>query len=125
MDVAETLDKLRHDIGRCDLAVFVDLSTGSVLSSATGMPIPQEELDALSVVAQETLTGQLPESAEGVTGAAQAVQAVLMTSDAATVVQRASPDSAEALVCVCGADVGIENAMTHGRRALDRILAAG
>ncbi len=124
MDVAATLETMRRDIGGCDLAALVDISTGMVLSSAQAVRLPQEELDALCARAAEALTGSIVESARGIPGQAPSMEAVLATAEGTTVCLRGSADRFEALVLLCTPDARIGQAIDCGRRSLGDIVSA-
>ena len=124
MDVAATLENMRRDIGGCDLAALVDISTGMVLSSAQAVRLPQEELDALGARAGEALTGSVADSAGGIMGQEPAMEAVMATSEGSTVCLRGSADRFEALVLLCVPGAKIGEVIDCGRRALGDIVSA-
>ena len=128
MDVTETLDALRAELPGCSLVAFTDLGSKLVLcSSAVGKPA-QEELDHLSELAQIMLDGPVAEGAEpllqGAEGDTRAGSAVLLSEEEAKVFLRAPGDVAEALVCVCAAEVDLRKVMDCGQSTLASIVAA-
>lgn len=124
MDVSATLESMRQEIGGCDLAALVDISTGMVLSSTQAVRLPQEELDALCARAAEALTGSVAKSAHVVTGQDPAMEAVLASSEGSTVCLRGNVERFEALVVRCAPEASIGDVIDSGRRALDEIVAA-
>jgi hypothetical protein len=125
MDVTEILDKLRVDLSGCDLVAYADLSSGMVLCTSSAVKRPQEDIDALSIVASAVMKGPLVEGAASLLADGTPELAIAASASDLRVYLRAAPTSEEILMCVCAPDADVANAVSLGRDALAQIAAAG
>jgi hypothetical protein len=125
MDVSEILDKLREGLSGCDLVAYADLSSGMVLCTSSAVKRPQEDIDALSVVATAVLKSPLTEGAAPLLSEGDTDLAIAASAADLRVYLRATPPSEEILMCVCAPDADVASAVSLGRDALAQIAAAG
>ena len=126
MNVNQELDAFREGLPGCEVAALVDLSTTMVLSTSVGARVPQEELDALAMLAQDVLIGPMAEASLNTNSddAPEALEGLLATHSEARAFLRGGADRNEALVCVCGADADLSQVFATGRETLTSILAS-
>ncbi len=125
MDVAQALDALRADVAGCELAAFTDLSSKMVLCVSAAGRRAQEELDALSEIAETVLAGSVAEAAQSLIGGQLPASAMTMTNVDLRVFLRSPSSENEALICVCAPNTDIGTVMERGKHTFDRIGAAG
>jgi hypothetical protein len=92
----ETLSQLRARLPGCDLLIYADIGSRTVLASSGRLSMPQEVLDALTDCAAELLSLP-PESGDGTVE-----QTLLLTPTGVRGFLRAPGEAAEAL-CWLGA----------------------
>ncbi len=106
------LNAFRRAVADCELAVYVDLGSRTVLSSDGALHYPQEYLDALCASAA-SLFAAAPEK-EG------PVEHVLFVSPTGSRgFFRNLADPSEALCCICAAEVDTQSLIEKARAALD------
>ncbi|MEM7752155.1 MAG: hypothetical protein AAF230_02010 [Pseudomonadota bacterium] len=126
MDITAELDAMRADVQGCALVAYTDLSSSLVLcTSAASKPV-QEEMNALSQAAQLALDGAYAEGAAPHWGGSPPAEvSVLMTGAEARLFLRSPNNPAEALVCVCAADIDLDAAVRQAQATLQRIASQG
>ncbi|MCU4652780.1 hypothetical protein N8I71_08045 [Roseibacterium sp. SDUM158016] len=107
-----TLAQMRKRLPDCELVLYADIVSGTVLASDSRLVYPQENLDTLCVCARGFLTAPRLASHD-TTG-----EAVFRTPTATRVFMRAYGDPCEALVCVCGPKTDLAAVLDAMREAL-------
>lgn len=105
------LNAFRSRVAECELAVYVDLHSRTVLSSDGALQFPQEYLDALCACAAD-LFAAAPEGA----GPVEHVLFVSPTGSRSFFRNPADPN--EALCCIGAAEVAVEPLIVAARAAL-------
>jgi len=105
------LNAFRRKVAGCELAVYVDLDSRTVLSSDGALHFPQEYLDVLCACAAD-----LFEVAPTGEGAAEHVQFLSPTGSRSFFRNLTDPN--EALCCICAAEVAVETLIESARAAL-------
>ncbi|MBF9030853.1 hypothetical protein HKCCE3408_10660 [Rhodobacterales bacterium HKCCE3408] len=97
------LSKFRTRLPECDLVLFADIGSRTVLAASGALRHPQEYLDALAGVAAEVF-------ADGTEfrGAAS-TEALFLSPTGLRAFFRSADDPAEALACICGPGVDLGN----------------
>jgi hypothetical protein len=106
------LADLRARLPGCELAVYVDFASETVLGSDGDLRYPQEHLDALCRCAA-TLFAHDDE-----TGAPASGHAVFLSETGARVFLRAPDAGSEALCCICAPDTDFAAALPGVRQML-------
>ncbi len=105
------LNAFRKKLADCDLAVYVDLGSRTVLSSDGALHYPQEFLDALGASAADLF--------EAAPKVERPVEHVLFLSPTGCRgFFRGPSDPNEALCCICSAEVSMEQLIDNARSAL-------
>lgn len=124
MSVADRLNGLRDEVPGCEALAFADISTGLVLCASSEQKKPQEWFDQICQAAMELLDGEFARqasgliSADGTTGARQAIQ---MVDGELRLFLRSESAPNEALCCVCATDVSVDDLAERARVLLREI----
>jgi hypothetical protein len=113
----DTLRHLRRRLADCELVLYADISSGTVLAADSRLVYPQENLDTISDCARAFL------SAPRLASHDLTSEAVFQTPTATRVFMRARADENEALVAVCGPRTDLAHVLQEMSAALD--AAAG
>ncbi|WP_371059463.1 hypothetical protein [Rhodosalinus sp. 5P4] len=108
---ADDLAQLRADLPECELAVFADVFSGTVLAADAALKHPQENLDALCAEAARLFSGA------GAFEGAEPDTAVVLTSVTCRAFFRDPAEPGEALCCLCAPGVPPERLLEAGRAA--------
>lgn len=108
----DTLAQLRSRLPACELILYADIASGTVLASNARLVHPQENLDTICACAKAFLNAPRLASHE-VTD-----EAIFKTPTSIRVFMRAVADPHEALACVCGPDADLDSILTLFREAL-------
>lgn len=108
----DTLSQLRKRLPDCELILYADIASGTVLASDARLVHPQENLDTICACAKAFLNAPRLASHE-VTD-----EAVFRTPTSVRVFMRALADPHEALACVCGPDADLDAVLAAFREAL-------
>ncbi len=108
----DDLARLRADLPECELALFADIGSGTVLAVASALKHPQEDLDALCAEAARLFADS------GAFAGAEAECAVLLTATGCRAFFRDPAEPGEALCCLCAPGVAPERLLAAGRGAL-------
>lgn len=112
------LNAFRSTLADCELAVYVDLGSRTVLSSDGALHYPQEYLDVLCACAAD-LFDAAPKGEEP-------VEHVLFASPTGSRGFFRNPaEPNEALCCICAAEVGVDTLVENARAALSGEDGAG
>lgn len=109
---ADDLARLRADVPECELALFADIESGTVLAVASALKHPQEDLDALCTEAARLFADS------GTFEDAEPECAVLLTATGCRAFFRDPAEPGEALCCLCAPGVPPERLLEAGRGAL-------
>ena len=105
------LNAFRRKLADCELAVYVDLQSCTVLSSDGALRFPQEYLDVICACAADLF--------EAAPEAAGPVEHVLFFSPTGSrSFFRNVADPNEALCCICSADADVKTLIENARAAL-------
>lgn len=107
-----TLRQLRKRLADCDLLIYADIASNTVLAHDSRLSHPQEQLDSICAVARAFL------SAPRLASHDLTSESVLQTPTTTRVFLRAHADPNEALICVCGPKVDVEQVMREMNAAL-------
>lgn len=125
MDVVKELDAMRGRIGGCDLAAFVDLSSGMVLCTSADSAPAQEFLDALPEAAATLLQGPMIADVRPMAGGGDVgTAAVTITAEEVRVYVRSQTEAPEAMVLICPPEADVSATMDCARETLERIVSA-
>ncbi|MDA5092849.1 hypothetical protein O2N63_01975 [Aliiroseovarius sp. KMU-50] len=105
------LNAFRNTLADCELAVYVDLGSRTVLSSDGALHYPQEYLDVLCTCAAD-LFDAAPKGEEPVE------HVLFLSPTGSRGFFRNLADPCEALCCICSAEVGFERLIENARAAL-------
>ncbi|MDG4647764.1 hypothetical protein P6F26_04865 [Roseibacterium sp. SDUM158017] len=108
----ETLRHLRKRLADCELILYADITSGTVLASDSRLIYPQENLDTICTCAKAFL------SAPRLASHDLTNEAVFQTPTATRVFMRAHSDDNEALAAVCGPKTDLAHVMHEMRGAL-------
>jgi hypothetical protein len=108
----ETLRQLRKRLADCELILYADVVSGTVLAADSRLVYPQENLDAICASARTFLSAPRLASHD-LTG-----EAVFQTPTATRVFLRAYSDPNEALACICGPRTDLGHVLEELRGAL-------
>jgi hypothetical protein len=108
----DTLAQLRTRLADCELVLYADIASRTVLASDARLNHPQENLDKICACARAFLDAPRLASQE-VTS-----EAVFRTPTSTRVFMRARVDPREALACVCGPHVDLAAVLGTMREAL-------
>jgi hypothetical protein len=109
----EILRHLRKRLPDCELVLYADIASGTVLASDARLVHPQENLDTICACARAFLNAPRL-SSHDLTN-----EAVFQTPTAKRVFLRAFADPCEALACVCGPDSDLREVLNAMRAALE------
>ena len=122
--ILDQLNALRADFPECHTVALADISSGTVLCVSAKQKHPQERMDALCATAAELLDGEAAQafSQALVTPLSEKLQESVVMAKLETYLFLRSPqDQMEAMLCVCSADVDIENFLQGARSCLKTI----
>ncbi len=105
------LNAFRRKVTDCELAIYVDLDSRTVLSSDGALHFPQEYLDALCRCAAD-LFDAAPK------GEGQVDHVLFMSPTGSRSFFRNLAEPNEALCCMCAAEVAVETLIENARAAL-------
>lgn len=105
------LSQFRAQLPDCELAVYADIGSGTVLSSDGALRYPQEYLDALCACAAELFQPGADDSASD--------HVMFMNATGSRLFFRSKEEPNEALCCICAPDVDLARLMNVSRAALD------
>ena len=108
----DTLAQLRDRLPDCELVLYADIASKTVLASDARLVHPQENLDTICACAKAFLNAPRLDSHE-VTD-----EVVFRTPTSIRVFMRAVADPHEALACVCGPEADLDAVLTTFREAL-------
>lgn len=108
----EILSQLRKRIPDCELVLYADIASGTVLASDARLVHPQENLDTICTCARAFLNAPRLSSHD------LTAEAVFRTPTATRVFMRAFADPCEALACVCGPRSDVSGVLEAMRTAL-------
>lgn len=108
----EILSRLRNRLPDCELVLYADIASGTVLASDTRLVHPQENLDTICACARAFLNAPRLASHDLTN------EAVFQTPTAKRVFLRAYSDPCEALACVCGPESDLSEILEMMRSAL-------
>jgi len=108
----DTLAQLRNRLADCELVLYADIASRTVLASDARLNHPQENLDTICACARAFLNAPRLASHE------MTCEAVFRTPTSTRVFMRAMTDPHEALACVCGPDVALASVLEIMREAL-------
>lgn len=111
---ADPLAEVRAELNECEIVLFADLGTGTVLAWDAAVKWPQEQLDAVCGLASAALDFGRHDGAE------PATTAVLVRPTGIHLFVRATPDAAEVLCAVFAPHAALD-----GAAALFHELCAG
>lgn len=107
----DALNAFRRKLADCELAVYVDLQSCTVLSSDGALHFPQEYLDVLC-----TCAADLFEAAPNDAGPVEHM--LFFSPTGSRSFFRTLSDPNEALCCICAADTDVETLIENARAAL-------
>ncbi|MEM9318840.1 MAG: hypothetical protein AAGA70_07505 [Pseudomonadota bacterium] len=106
------LADFRAQLPQCELAVYADIGSGTVLLTDGSLRYPQEYLDALCECAAQLFRGD--PAFDG-----QATDPIMVFGPTGgRVFFRAPSDPTEALCCICGPETDVTMLITAARRML-------
>lgn len=108
----QELKAFRTDLPDCELALYADIGSRTVLGADSALRYPQEYLDALCGCAADlfgALPGSLRDSADHV---------VFMGQTGGRIFVRNPSSPSEVLCCICVADAGAMHFVSAARSAL-------
>jgi hypothetical protein len=108
----DTLGHLRRRLADCELILYADISSGTVLASDSRLIYPQENLDTICACAKAFL------SAPRLASHDLTDEAVFQTPTATRIFLRAHSDENEALAAVCGPRTDLAHVLREMRGAL-------
>ncbi len=108
----EILRQLRKRLPDCELVLYADIASGTVLASDARLVHPQENLDTICACARAFLNAPRLASHDLTN------EAVFQTPTAKRVFLRAFADPCEALACICGPDSDVAEIFDAMRAAL-------
>jgi hypothetical protein len=108
----DTLAQLRRRIADCELVLYADIASKTVLVSDARLNHPQENLDTICACARAFLNAPRLASHE------MTAEAVFRTPTSTRIFMRALHDPREALACVCGPGVELAAVLETMRDAL-------
>jgi len=108
----DALSKLRKRLPDCELLLYADVASGTVLVSDTRLVHPQENLDTICACARAFLNAPRLSSHD------LAGEVVFRTPTSTRVFMRALADDKEALACVFGPGVDLKSVLEAMRTAL-------
>jgi hypothetical protein len=108
----EILRNLRKRLPDCELILYADIASGTVLASEARLVHPQENLDTICICARAFLNAPRL-SSHDLTN-----EAVFRTPTAMRVFVRAFSDPCEALACICGPGCDLDEVLNAMRAAL-------
>lgn len=115
----QALKAFRIRVPDCELAVYADLGSGTVLGADAGLRYPQEYLDALCTCAA-ALFDAAPQD-----GAAPVDHVLFLGPTGGRGFFRRIDEPGEALCCICAPDVRAERLIVEARVALAKGGSAG
>ena len=108
----EILRQLRKRLPDCELVLYADVASGTVLASDARLVHPQENLDTICICARAFLNAPRLASHDLTN------EAVFRTPTATRVFVRAFADPCEAVACVCGPGSDVAEVLEAVRAAL-------
>lgn len=108
----QALAEFRAKLPACELAVYADIRSGTVLLTDGVLRYPQEYLDALCECAAQLFRGD-PEF-----DGAKADPILFFGPTGGRAFFRAPDDPTEALCCICGSDTDVSVLLEEGRALL-------
>ncbi|KAB2886447.1 MAG: hypothetical protein F9K34_02255 [Albidovulum sp.] len=105
------LNAFRRKLTDCELAVYVDLESRTVLSSDGALHFPQEYLDALCACAADLL-------ASGPKREGPVEHVLFLSPTGSRMFFRNLAEPNEALCCICAAEVAVGTLIDTARAAL-------
>ncbi|MFW5641567.1 MAG: hypothetical protein ACOCY0_02260 [Roseicyclus sp.] len=108
----DTLAQLRTRLADCELVLYADIASRTVLASDARLNHPQENLDTICACARAFLNAPRLASHE------VTAEAVFRTPTSTRVFMRALADPSEALACVCGPAADLASVLETMRDAL-------
>ncbi len=108
----EMLRHLRRRLADCELILYADIASGTVLASDSRLVYPQENLDTICSCARAFL------SAPRLASHDLTDEAVFQTPTATRIFMRARADGNEALAAVCGPRTDLAHVLQEMRGAL-------
>lgn len=108
----EILRHLRKRLPDCELVLYADIASGTVLASDARLAHPQENLDTICACARAFLNAPRLASHDLTN------EAVFQTPTAKRVFLRAFADPCEALACICGPESDLAEVLDAMRAAL-------
>lgn len=112
----DTLRQLRKRLADCELVLYADIASVTVLASDSRLIYPQENLDTICTCARAFLSAPRLASHD-TTG-----EAVFQTPTATRIFMRAYADPNEALACVCGPRTDLAHVLEEMRGALSETV---
>ncbi|MBF9035443.1 hypothetical protein HKCCE2091_14445 [Rhodobacterales bacterium HKCCE2091] len=106
------LSEFRSRLPGCDLVVYADIASRTVLASDGALRYPQEYLDALCLSAAELLA---PGSG---LGGEPAAEVLFLTETGARAFFRAPDATGESLCCICAPEIDVTDLRREARAAL-------
>ncbi|MEM9757164.1 MAG: hypothetical protein AAF914_14270 [Pseudomonadota bacterium] len=106
------LADFRTSVPACELAVYADIATRTVLLADGALRYPQEYLDALCECAAQLFEGGIDFDGDPID------PIVFFGPTGGRVFLRAPEEQGEALCCICGADADVTALLAAGRAAL-------
>lgn len=108
----DILRRLRKRLPDCELVLYADIASGTVLASDARLVHPQENLDTICTCARAFLNAPRLASHDLTN------EAVFQTPTAKRVFLRAFADPCEALACICGPESDLAEVLAAMRAAL-------
>lgn len=114
----KALSEYRAKLPDCELAVYADIGSGTVLGSDSTLRYPQEYLDALCACAAELF-------AQTTSDEPQSDHVLFFSATGSRAFFRSMSDPNEALCCICAPGVDLARLMAESRAAMGAAASGG